>query len=536
MKLNKKFIIILASVAAAAAAIGGGIWLFLNRSGSDPVYVYNFSMVGMTEFWGDGHESYGPVSTDKIQTVFLTDTQEVTKIKVKEGQDVKKGDLLMSFDTTLSDLQLERKRLEVEKLKLELEEAEQELIDIKNMRPMAAPSKPEEDPKAPKGTKLKGPYKISTNKDYDGSSKKLAMICWLAKGTTVNNDILEAVRAKAEDYQNDNALLEAKETAKKKKQKVKTPKHISVSSYYVVFKVTSDDMSRGSIETWQGMKVKKGSSGFSFVFFDASSNLDFTLKQMMQVEMPEIDFGSGYTAAEIAKMRQEQEQKIKDTEFSIRLAEAEFKIMEAEISDGNVYSEIDGKVVSVLTPDQAKAESQPIIKVSGGGGFYIEGSINELDRDQMVIGSPVTVVDWQNGGSYDGKVVYVGDLPKTGDYYDGNSNPNASYYTFRVFVDETANLQAGTFASIQYSANAENNGIYLENPFLRTENGRSYVYVMGENGRLEERTVTTGKYLWGSYTEILGGLSATDLVAFPYGKNVKPGAKAVEGDMSNLYG
>ena len=41
---------------------------------------------------------------------------------------VKKGDVLMTFDTTLSDLQLERKRLEVEKLKLDLgncpEEAE----------------------------------------------------------------------------------------------------------------------------------------------------------------------------------------------------------------------------------------------------------------------------------------------------------------------------------------------------------------------------------------------------------------------------
>ena len=32
------------------------------------------------------------------------------------------------------------------------------------------------------------------------------------------------------------------------------------------------------------------------------------------------------------------------------------------------------------------------------------------------------------------------------------------------------------------------------------------------------------------------GLTAEDLIAFPYGKNVKPGAAAQEGDMSNLYG
>ena len=59
---------------------------------------------------------------------------------------------------------------------------------------------------------------------------------------------------------------------------------------------------------------------------------------------------------------------------------------------------------------------------------------------------------------------------------------------------------------------------------------------MGEDGRLEQRFVTTGKDLYGSYTEILAGLTAEDLVAFPYGKNVKDGAAAVEGDMSNLYG
>ena len=60
--------------------------------------------------------------------------------------------------------------------------------------------------------------------------------------------------------------------------------------------------------------------------------------------------------------------------------------------------------------------------------------------------------------------------------------------------------------------------------------------VLGADGKLEKRIVTTGKSLWGNYTEVRSGLSAEDLVAFPYGKNVKPGVKAVEGDLSNLYG
>ena len=97
-------------------------------------------------------------------------------------------------------------------------------------------------------------------------------------------------------------------------------------------------------------------------------------------------------------------------------------------------------------------------------------------------------------------------------------------------------LQAGRYVNITYSSSTGENGIYLENPFIRSEMGRSYVYLRGEDGKLEKRFVTTGKSLWGSYTEILEGISETDLIAFPYGKNVKDGAETVESDLSELYG
>ena len=44
-----------------------------------------------------------------------------------------------------------------------------------------------------------------------------------------------------------------------------------------------------------------------------------------------------------------------------------------------------------------------------------------------------------------------------------------------------------------------------------------------------------GRNLNGYYVEILDGLTEDDMVAFPYGKNVKVGAPAEEGDYSDLY-
>lgn len=146
----------------------------------------------------------------------------------------------------------------------------------------------------------------------------------------------------------------------------------------------------------------------------------------------------------------------------------------------------------------------------------------------------MNIQDWSNGGFYEGTVASVGEFPVQGENYNYGSNPNASYYPFTVFVDESADLAAGSYVSIQYSLEGSA-GVYLEMPFLRTEGGESYVLVQGEHNRLEKRTVTTGKSLWGSYVQITSGLNRDDLIAFPYGKNVKEGVRCEKGDLSDLY-
>ena len=144
--------------------------------------------------------------------------------------------------------------------------------------------------------------------------------------------------------------------------------------------------------------------------------------------------------------------------------------MQTEAGDGNVYARIDGKVISCLTEEEAKKNRQPVLKISGGGGFYVEGFVSELEKDTMKIGQEVTINDWNTGMTYTGNIISVSDFPKQNGYY-GNGNPNASFYPFKVFVDEQADLQAGSYVSVVYSAAESENGIYLENPFLRTENG-----------------------------------------------------------------
>lgn len=612
-KQNKKKIIITVTAVVLVVAIGLGVWFGVSRGRSEPVKVFAFNSVGMTEYWGDSQESYGPVSTDKIQTVFLSSTQTVTEMKVAQGDMVKKGDVLMTFDTTLSDLQLERKRLEVEKLKLDLETAQKKLKDIQNMKPMSIVSSDDfdnSDEDSDDDGDLEKDYELSYDHAYDGSKPSKALICWLRVTTgdeevritpTVDDALLEEARQRAEKFQNENQpdptepstepttesttesttepatepptqpgtepptqpstepptqpSTEASTPSTEETSEGEGGEHssasaaenpdekptITVNSYYMVIKATEGNKRMGARVVWQGMYIRKVGSGFTFQFFDATGVPDHMATDPddpdntdpTDPDMP--DPGSGYTAAQLAQMRAEQEKTIKETKFKIKMAEADYKIMQTEMSDGNVYAEFDGKVVSVLTEEEAKTQNQPVLKVSGGGGFYIQGSVSELEKDKMQIGQEVTVNDWNTGMTYTGKIVSMGDFPTNSDGWNGSGNPNVSYYPFTVFVDETADLQAGMYVNIQYSSAESENGIYLENPFIRTENGQSYVYVQGAGGKLEKRFVTTGKALWGSYTEIRSGLTVDDLIAFPYGKNLKEGAPTVESDVSDLY-
>ena len=217
------------------------------------------------------------------------------------------------------------------------------------------------------------------------------------------------------------------------------------------------------------------------------------------------------------------------------MTETDYQIMLTEVNDGNVYAQIDGEVVSVLPEDEAKMLHQPILKVSGGGGFFVEGSISELEKENLTIGQEVTINDWNTGMTYPGHVTAIGDFPSADAGWNGVGNPNASYYPFTVFVDETADLQAGSYVSVQFSTAGTEHGVYLENPFVRSEQGNFYVYLRGAGGKLEKRYISVGKSLWGSYMEVLSGVGEEDFIAFPYGKDIAEGADTVESDLSALY-
>ena len=245
---------------------------------------------------------------------------------------------------------------------------------------------------------------------------------------------------------------------------------------------------------------------------------------------------TGPSYAEIQAEKAELQQKIKDLDLKLRMAEVELKRMNQELSDGVVYAEMAGTITSVLGEEEARSLGEPVIKLAGGGGYQVQGTISELDFDSVHVGQKVDVTSWESGQTYQGTVLEVSDVPTDSAMVYGGGNMNVSYYPFIVRIDGEASLREYETLELKLETEHEQtDAFYLEQPFILQENGASYVYVANEDGKLEKRRLTTGITLWGSSVQILDGLTLEENIAFPYGKNAREGAGTKLATLDELY-
>lgn len=584
-KTVKRGLLIAAGVVAACGVVWGGLTLARNANRGS-VNVYAVSDFSMTDYWGDTSQTSGMVSTDDIQKLYLSDTQKINKVYVQEGQTVRKGDKLLSYDTTLTSLDVERAQIAYDKQQYELEKAQKEfqrLLKAKDKEKLEEEIKELQD-------KIDELRKAKQQDIFNRDSEAIDRI------ETV--DKLEPLKSPAGDGSKESPLY-----FNWNSQDEMTPENLAKllpegkATAYVVLVIHENDQTLGQIVNCCGLRLEwvnptggstggetggtgeaggetggntgtepggEGSdpaSGMVLPVTPAEEKKD-TVKVFPAklTEAPQIDIDGttdevleleeerdalkeiadkAYTAEELPRMIGEKFMAIQEMDRAIKLAKLNLDQVKKEVGSDTVYSELDGTIKAVRDSNSADYDrSQAVVEVSGGGGYYIDGAVSELELATVSVGETVQISSWMTGASCEGEIVEISDYPtdNASSWSDGNSN--VSYYPFKVFVSEDADLQEGDWVEMSYqntSGSADGNTLYLESMFIRTENGKSYVMVKGENGKLEQRWVQTGRNLWGSYTQIRGGLTLEDFVAFPYGRDVTEGAGTVEATRDQLY-
>lgn len=231
-----------------------------------------------------------------------------------------------------------------------------------------------------------------------------------------------------------------------------------------------------------------------------------------------------------------QKSRIESLKLDIRASKLNISKLEKKVKKETIYSKLDGIVSKVGDSATASTDSSNFMSVKSKEGYYVKGTVSELMLDQVQEGTELKCST--SNGDFNAKVAYVSEYPVSGDSsYYGNGNPNASYYEYTATIeDNSVKVSDDDWLTVTLAGNAVSNGIVLDRAFVRTENGVSYVY-KDDNGVLKKQILKVGGNVNSGYSVLVtGGITREDKIAFPYGDDIKDGAKTKEVSSSEMYG
>lgn len=240
------------------------------------------------------------------------------------------------------------------------------------------------------------------------------------------------------------------------------------------------------------------------------------------------------TAEEIKKEIAAKQKEIKGYELDYQEADLEIRRIEKELKNQTVTSALNGVVKVAKDPEAENTDGGPLIQVVSSEGLYVKGTLSEALLDELQPGQKLS------GYSYETGVSFVAEIKEISPYPSGNSyrSSNASMYPFIAQIEDDSGLNNYSWVELtpmEQDETGEGSSVLLNRPFVRSEDGAYYVMKEDENGTLVKQTVTVSGMIYGEYYRITSGLSNSDRIAFPYGKNVVEGAKTTDGSLEQLY-
>ena len=543
---KKKVMIILISVVLTLGVIGGAVWGYrtytanTNEVNVQPVSYINWG------YWGDTETSYGMVTNDSAQEIYLTSNMKIQEIYVQQGDIVEVGDPLIAYDTSELKINIQRKMLDINTIENDMVKANHKLNALKNSTPV--------DKTPPQMDEDKYEELLDQDTQNNAITEKDIKDNRIYNYLTGDAIPFKAAAGTAADpyvfYVNKNAYAYGSFYNDIR------PSVADADGVYVRIIIPQKGVDGKMILDGGGVPIADTSltvyqREFNGAQIPAAYDADMMWYIFSGQERNPSDLAGdfrdeflsdlenwiapeGYTQRELVEEIAATEKRLKDLDISHRRQLLELESMQKTASDGIVYAEVAGEVKRVGDPENPSQDGTAFLVVAGNDGLYVSGTISELLLDDVVPGTVVTANSWESGMSFDATITEISDYPVTSNSW-GEGNPNVSYYAYTAYIEDSSALHNGEYVDLSIATNQSSGagGIYIDKAYVREEDGKSYCMIADENGRLKKRYIVTGKTVYGSAIEVKSGITDEDLIAFPYGKNVVEGAKTVQ--ESNMY-
>ncbi|MCR5415411.1 MAG: efflux RND transporter periplasmic adaptor subunit [Pseudobutyrivibrio sp.] len=505
-KLLKPVLII---VIVAALVVGGLVTGYRYNQSKKVAQVVSLQDNAMDGYWGDNITSYGMVTSDKAQSVYIATGTEITGINVAEGDHVNAGDVVLTVKKETQDI--DNKTLEVERTRQIYNAAVTKLTRLQNATPIPEYISSSADTRTrtyvnSKTYSLKdgetfGDYSsghIVYEEYFDSTGELSSTVYYDKNGIALDED--EDATEIAELQSDISANSDKFDCATNE-----TSEEVTVGTFYY-------NAETGEVIGHEGI----GADG----------------EVTERYNPPE-----GYKPSELKKAIEDAENDLKQKDLDLRRAEHELQDMKNTSDSGEIVAKVSGTVSKVQDKDNYN-NTKPFMIITATDEYYISGSIGEFYLDSVNVGDVVSISSWETGNSAEATITSISDTPNTdnNNFYSGNGNSNSSNYEFKASFDKSSGIELDSAVDISITpSNQETGGLYIPSYFIRKDNSGSYVMRMDESSHLEKVYVKVGKTLWGEMIEIKDGLTMDDYLAFPYGNGAISGIKCEITDSLSDY-
>lgn len=290
-----------------------------------------------------------------------------------------------------------------------------------------------------------------------------------------------------------------------------------------------------------GQEVAAGESLFSYDMEDMQLTIDKAKLEIEQMKNSVTDLTSQITQLEKERKSAPTSEQLsytvqiqaletdkKEKEYNIAVKERELKSLQTSASNSDVTAPVGGTIQAINENGGTDNQGMPLpyITIVQSGAYRIKGKVNELNRNDILVGQAVVLrsrVD--DSQTWTGTISEIDtENPDTsgisGVYYYGvatDDTTSSSSYPFYIELDSTEGLMLGQHVLIEPAAGAQaTTAMQLDASFVQGSAEEGFWVWAEKSGKLEKRTITVGALdeMMNCY-EVLDGLTAEDYIAFP---------------------
>jgi len=164
-------------------------------------------------------------------------------------------------------------------------------------------------------------------------------------------------------------------------------------------------------------------------------------------------------------------------------AEAQANLIRVQISNSTIRSPISGTVVSRnINTGELAAPGMPLMSIADTDHLKFQGNASQDEIVLLKVGDSVTLtVDGLSGLRYEGKITQIGPIAAA----------TGQYFPLTVSIVKDGKLLAGMTAKAMLTLTSPQ-GVIVPPAAVASEGGKTYVYVIGPDGKASKRVVELG--------------------------------------------